>query len=363
MITRKNIYYWKSDRPYFLGNARINDSEKDLGSIEQELGIFLSDFFQQQPFVLHRANGQGNHITFRASCNNTEYFIRIENGPELDTYMDVGAKVIREVKKTGVPCPSIVLSDSSRTKVSFAVQIMHFIDATDLNKLNGNLNLPSIAFDIGCNIAKWQSVKVSGFGLFDTKQLHAHDQLTGYHQHYQDYYFLNWETHLCFLQDACFLTAEKVNEIRDVTLTHIHLLQLNHGCLAHKDLALWNILGGENEIIAFIDWDDAIAGDPVDDLSLLACFHPGPVISAAIEGYKHQAGGLPENFINRFWLHLLRNMLFKAVIRIKGNYFDLDKSFFLTSNMANSQNLKHDTLRRIDLACKGLRGQTQIALI
>jgi Ser/Thr protein kinase RdoA (MazF antagonist) len=29
------------------------------------------------------------------------------------------------------------------------------------------------------------------------------------------------------------------------------------GCLVHKDLALWNILGTEREIAAFIDFDDS----------------------------------------------------------------------------------------------------------
>ena len=98
-----------------------------------------------------------------------------------------------------------------------------------------------------------------------------------------------------------------------------HLLELSEGCLVHKDLAFWNILGSNTEIIAFIDWADAISGDPTDDLSLLACFHPGEVVLSAIEGYK-RVRRLPVNFEQRFWLHLLRNISFKAVIRVKGDY-------------------------------------------
>ncbi|MFN9915135.1 MAG: phosphotransferase, partial [Pirellulaceae bacterium] len=39
------------------------------------------------------------------------------------------------------------------------------------------------------------------------------------------------------------------------------MLNLPLGCLVHKDLALWNILGTRDQIAAFIDFDDAISGD------------------------------------------------------------------------------------------------------
>lgn len=38
-------------------------------------------------------------------------------------------------------------------------------------------------------------------------------------------------------------------------------------------------------IAAFIDWDDAISGDAMDDLSLLGCFYDAPVIERALTGY------------------------------------------------------------------------------
>ena len=59
------------------------------------------------------------------------------------------------------------------------------------------------------------------------------------------------------------------------------LLNLSQGCLVHKDLALWNILGTAREIEAFIDFDDAVSGDAMDDLSLLGCFYDGPVLASA----------------------------------------------------------------------------------
>src|SRR5690606_36264792 len=137
-----------------------------------------------------------------------------------------------------------------------------------------------------------------------------------------------------------------------------HLLVLPEGCLVHKDLALWNILGDRNQIYAFIDWDDAVSGDPTDDLSLLGCFHDGEVVLAAIDGYQ-QVKTLPSDFEQRFWLHLLRNIIFKSVIRVKGNYFEKSDMFFL--NNPKQKSLKRFTLDRIESAVEGLKGNKSIA--
>ena len=61
-----------------------------------------------------------------------------------------------------------------------------------------------------------------------------------------------------------------------------------------------------NQIAAFIDFDDSISGDPMDDLSLLACFHGEDFLKRAFEGYQ-SLRMLPSDYLRRFWLHLLRH--------------------------------------------------------
>jgi len=135
---------------------------------------------------------------------------------------------------------------------------------------------------------------------------------------------------------------------------HRSLLDLPQGRLVHKDLALWNILGTEREIDAFIDFDDSIAGDPMDDLSLLACFHDAAFLRRAFEGYQ-SVRRLPEEHLRRFWLHLLRNMIVKAVIRVGAGYFDRDDGFFLISSGSSGATLRETTLSKLATALRGLR--------
>lgn len=361
MISREKVYYWKSDRPYAAGNTH-RTAAHDFVAIESQLFNYLNQYFKEGLLEVALAGGQGNHITYLANYVDKCYFVRLENGPEQDDYMLVGSKVMESVKSAGVLVPTVYLTDVSRLYVPFAIQVMDLIPDQDLNELekNGVLDILGVAASIGENVAKWQSVKIDKYGLFKPECVRDHHILEGYHDSYEQYFFLNWDVHLDFLQSSGFLDQYKVQELKDLVFSFRHLLQLDKGCLVHKDLALWNILGNNSGVSAFIDWDDAVSGDPVDDLSLLGCFHSGEVILAAAAGYQ-QVKSLPENFEQRFWLHLLRNIIFKSVIRVKGSYFDMSDKFFL--NNAKNSSLEKFTLDRIDSACKGLMGNLTIEML
>ena len=215
----------------------------------------------------------------------------------------------------------------------------------------------AITENIGRYVAKWQQITFPGFGLFDPAALSDRNELVGYHTNYRDYFFLNWDTHLDYLHQANFLQTYQLEEIKELVHDFQYLLDMPSGCLVHKDLALWNILGNTDTIHAFIDWSDAISADEMDDISLLGCFHSGKELMSVLKGYD-DVKALPEKYEERFWLHLLRNIIFKAVIRVKGNYFDKPDSFFM--NDAKGTDLKMFTLERIVTACEGLRGKRKI---
>lgn len=358
MISRKGVYYWKSDRAFAAENTR-NTAQSHLAEIAVQLSDYLNRYFRKGLINIIPSHGQGNHITFTASYPGADYFIRIEDGPEGDNYMFVESKIMSLVRGSGIPCPAIYLTDVSRSKVPFAVQVMELINHRDLNhySVNGELDPVAIAFEIGTHIAHWQAINTEKFGLFDVEILKATERLQGYYDSYPEYFHLNLESHLDYLVRASLLTQAKQRQILDLVEAHDSLLHIGKGCLVHKDLAFWNILGDGTNIRAFIDWNDSISGDPVDDLSLLACFQSGEVVSSAINGYA-QVRPLPDHFEERLWLHLLRNMIFKAVIRVRGNYFDMPGNFFMNNGRTND--LKQITLSRINSACEGLQTKKSI---
>ncbi len=353
---RQDIHYWKCDRPAAFYGLLGRSSEHAPTAIEPLLAGALARTFSGERIELLPAAGQGNHVTFTATIGGRDAFVRVEDGPDGDDYMEVEARVLREVARLGIPTPAVLAVDASRRDVPFAWQVLERVPHVDLNRhlMEGRLDLARIAPEIGKSIARWQVIAPAGFGPFDVARLRESGELRGYHEAYADYFQARLDEHLIFLAQRNFLSAAQRREISQAIDGHAALLELAEACLVHKDLALWNILGPADRIAAFIDWNDAAGGDPMDDVSLLGCFHDGATLGQVLAGYA-TVRPLPAEHRRRFWLHLLRNMIWKAVIRVGAGYFDRTSGFFLIGAGSSGAGLRAFTLARIDAAMHGLR--------
>lgn len=346
MSSRAGIYYWKCDRPSaFHGTTDRRDPATLSAALHRDLSAHFPGSITIRP-----GGGQGNHLTYLVTLpDGSEAFARVEDGPEGDGHLAVESQVMQTVAGLGVPVPRVLAVDASRQRVPFAWQLLEYIAHPDLNHWlkRGELDLVAIAPAIGEAIARWQTFRPAGFGPFDST-------LRGYHSTYRDYFHLQLERHLAFLVQRSFLTTDEAADFRRAIAEHDSLLDLPQACLVHKDLALWNILGPATAPAVFIDWDDAIAGHPMDDFSLLGCFHDGHVVTAALIGYQ-QHHPLPADHRRAFWLHLLRNMIVKSVIRVGAGYFDRTDSFYLIGAGGTGTDLRTFTRSRLQAALSGLR--------
>jgi aminoglycoside phosphotransferase (APT) family kinase protein len=353
-MSRRDIYYWKCDRPAaFHGTALRGSGDVDLAAPVAEA---LRAHFGTAQVALRPGSGQGNHVTFEADVDGRAMFVRVENGPEQDGHLAIESQVVGLVSKTGVPVPTVYGCDASRRHVPFAWQALERIEARDLNHWfkAGELDETRVAFDLGAAVARWQSLTFRGFGTFHTMAPTTDGvTLVGHHANYRDYFHTQLARHLTFLVERGFLSDSERAAIERQVVRHDHLLQHAEGCFVHKDLALWNVLGTRDRIAAIIDFDDSISGDAIDDLSLLACFHGADFLNAAIDGYQ-SVRPLPVEHEARFWLHLMRNMIVKSVIRVGAGYFDRDDGFFLISAGGTGGSLKETTRARLALAVAAL---------
>lgn len=348
---RRDIHYWKCDRPAAFHGTSLQHREQASKRAAELLQPLLRHHFDDPEIGLQDAGSQGNHLTFKMHSRGRSYFVRVEDGPEQDDYMEVEAAVIAAVTATGVPTAEVVLADSSWTRLPLAYQVIAWLPHPDLNHWfrQGKLNQPAVARQIGSAVGRWQSIQPAGFGPLDPDRLRRTSQLVGLHDAYRSYFRLNLDAQLGFLVDRGFLSSDQSRSLLAQIDRHNDLLQLSVACLVHKDLALWNVLGTPARVEAVIDWDDTIAGDPTDDLSLLGCFHDHAFLGAALDGYR-QVRPLPEDFDARFWLHLLRNMIVKATIRVGAGYFDRGSGFFLNPTDAAAPTLRQITEQRLWLA-------------
>ena len=348
---RTDIYYWKCDRAAaFHGTS---DYLLDQSALQAKLAAALEKRFPGEVADLAVGCGQGNHRTFTATIAGRKTFIRTEDGEEGDNYFAVESEVTKRVAALGVSVPETVAYDCTRPEdAPFAWQVIPFVEAADLNShfKAGKLDWTDIAPAIGRAVATWQGVTAPGFGPFSALLAEKSHVLKALHPTPEAYYRLNLEKHVRFLVDGGFFTEADAARTLAVVDANIRYLD-RPGVLVHKDLALWNILGTPTEAKCFIDWDDAVIGDELDDLSLMGCFHGWDVLEPILAGYA-AVKPLPEDAAPRFWLDLLRNILFKAVIRVGAGYFRRDGKFFLVS--AGGESLEETTRRKIETALSGL---------
>jgi len=354
--TRAGIYYWKCDRPAAFHGTAAPEVRRSGPELEALVRGVVTRHFGREPEALRPGPGQGNHLTFLAADRGRDYFVRLEDGPEGDDYLAVESLVMQRLAAVGVPTPRLFAADASRREVPFAWQIMAWVPQPDLNRhfKAGALAADAVAEQAGRLVAAWQDVAVEGFGPFDAETAQGAGRLAGLHAGYADYFRTRLDAHLEFLAARGFLAADETRAIRAEIEAHRGLLDFGPGVLVHKDLALWNLLGEPDRITAVIDWDDCVGGDPLDDLSLLACFHDGAFVARAFAGYAARRP-LPADHRRRFWLHLLRNLLFKSVIRVGAGYFERSANFFLIGAGGTGTDLKTFTLRRLAAARDGLR--------
>jgi len=358
---RRDIYYWKVDRSEVFRPPRPQLNGQELTQLTADLQQLLRRRLSRQKLILHPGGGVGSQLTFLAKDQTETWFVRVDDGQEQDNYLELAGHLHDVVRQSGVPTPVVHLADASRQELPVAFQVIEYFPYPDLNRWHkqGELSLLTVAEQIGRYVARWQSIQPPGFGLFDSLAFQQRNELTGLHADYESYYCLNWRQHLDALVSPGFLSRAEADNFSAVVTDHAALLKLDQSCLVHKDLALWNALGTPDEVKAVIDWDDVIAGDPTDDLSLLACFHTEDVLAAAMCGYE-TIRPLPENFAPRFWLHLLRNMVVKAVIRVHSGYFK-QNNLFLMSPGGTGQSLEAATRERLSTAYEGLRESLPVA--
>jgi aminoglycoside phosphotransferase (APT) family kinase protein len=360
MSSRAGIYYWKCDRAAALHGTSLAAEARDAPAVARKLEQMLRAPLRIDALAVRPAGGQGNHLTFTAHAGAQSWFLRVEDGPEGDDYMEVESALLTALRPLGVPVPQVLYSDATRANSPFAVQVLEHVRAPDLNQAfkSGHLDLEAALARIGGAVAQWQALPVRRFGPFDIAALRAGRGFVGLHAHADDYYFLNFERHCEYLVQHRFLDTREAADLHALARRHQPLLRDTAPCLVHKDLALWNVLGDASTDrsgghLVFIDWDDAVGGDAMDDFSLLACFHPAAAVRAAIAAYS-QKKPLPADHAARFWLHLLRNMLLKAVIRVGAGYFERNDNLFLLG-AGGGAGLKAFTLARLRAAADALR--------
>ncbi len=331
---RNNIYYWKCDNPlsHAARTASYFKEKYDRAGLKETVEdvchqVFGTAFQEVEPLRV-----DGNHIAFIVRHGGGTSFFRADDGSGDDDYMLAESAFMRLAAEGGVPVPQVLHTDVSRERCPFRFQIMAHCPDPALNTHHqaGNLDLDGVARQLGRYLRRLHAIPLDGFGFMDTVHLSRIGRLRGLDRVYRDYFFRRLDDHLGYLRRHDLLSGHDADEVERQFHRHQQHLDRPHGVLVHRDMALWNVLGTPDTVTAIIDWDDAVSGDPADDIGVLRCFYDEPFMGALMTGYTENDPLAPD-FECRVWLHTLRNMLWKTMLRHALGYFDKDSGFFLNT--------------------------------
>lgn len=352
---RTDIYYWKCDNPLTVEQKRVYNDKYSLADISDMVYNIAENYFGIKPQSVKSNESRGNHYTYIITFNDRKIFFRADDGQMDDDYLDAENAVMNVVKQNGIPVPEIYYVDTSMLKYPVRYQLMEMIEGKPLNIFHqeGAIDKTSIGRQVGRYMAMLHRIHLKGFGFINTEVLKKSNQMTGIDKSHQDYFYKKYDYHLKYLVDQKFITSEKAKEIERLISLNIKYIDIDEGSLVHKDLAFWNMIGTPNCLKAIVDWDDVIIGDPVDDIAITRCFYNEDIFNPIIEGYC-EISPLPENFYPKLWIYLIRNMIWKAVIRIFMNYFEIKDDLFILHN-DHKGSLRQFTLERLDMGIRELK--------
>jgi len=356
---REDIYYWKCDNPTSLEEKQASyfRSKYDQPELANLVQAACTQALGSAPDTVTALRVDGNHLAFSVACGGRSLLFRADDGAGDDDYLLAEGALMALARGAGVPVPEVFCTDVSRRYCPWRFHLVAFCGDPSLNHLerDGQLDTAAIATDLGRLLRRLHRVQLDGFGFINTALLAADGTVRGLDRCYADYFGKRLDDHLGYLAHHGLLSSEDNGRVVAAFAASAPLLELSGGVLVHRDAAYWNLLGTPRRITALVDWDDAVSGDPTDDLGMLSCFHDDAFMDRLLAAYLDGAPP-PAAFRARIGLHWLRNMLWKAKLRHALGYFEQGREFFLNAPGADGT-LRERTLAGLHRALNRLEAE------
>jgi aminoglycoside phosphotransferase (APT) family kinase protein len=244
--------------------------------------------------------------------------VRLNRLPEeaMDWQLLADESVSRALAAAGVVHPEVVLVDCSRGEATTDFEVAEFIDAPSLSTFDADdaAIAPWLA-TAARYLKRVHAVRGERFGFVDVSRAPS---LVGLHVSWPAYLRVQLAENIAMAAQAGLLSAPEREAAVAQFERGLPALGAVQPCLLHGDTGNHNILARADGSVVFIDWEDALLGDPLFDLAFWATFHPERRWPALFEAYF----GAPWQPDARFWLYFLRVAISKTVHRLRFGYTD-----------------------------------------
>jgi aminoglycoside phosphotransferase (APT) family kinase protein len=330
---RSRLFYAKTDLE--VADAVLQGlrerTHQQLGMAADQIAAAYRHVFGTPPAAVEALDQQGTfHRLFRArGATGATCLVRASAAADLfrDFLLHLDPWVAARLHAAGLPAPRVYAVDTSRTVLALDYEILEEVHAPSLQQFNDDEpRMQALFRQLGEVAARVHAIPLDGFGFLDVRPLlapgaDARTALRGIHSTWRAYVELNLAEHVAACGRIGALTTAEADQVLSVFEANAARLAAVAPRLLHGDLGSHNVLTDGTAVVALIDWEDCLAGDPVFDVALWATFQPEHRYAAFLEGYR-AAGPLPDDFEVRFWLYYLRVALAKTVHRHRFGYAD-----------------------------------------
>jgi aminoglycoside phosphotransferase (APT) family kinase protein len=264
------------------------------------------------------------HAVFRLTAGSGPGWYARTSVPSLPApalHFQIEAWAAPAARAAGLPVPAVRHVDLSRQHLPYDLEIVDAAPGIPLADATGLLPLAAL----GRAVRSLHAVAVDGFGLLDPGAWDAAGPPRGACDSWPEFLLTHLDAHVAACRRDGALTAD---EAADALACHRDAeaqLATQTGALLHGDLANRNVLVEDGALSAILDWEDALAGDPLFDVACWGTFVGNHERRAAFLAGYAGAATLPAEAEFRYWLYYLRIMLAKTVHRRRFGWAATDR--------------------------------------
>ena len=321
---RSDCFYWQTDRKISAEEAAMIWKDRHSAISNEELLTKINSELKDdklayiKPFDENAQTSLGNVNSIRVGVleSGKEVIIRCHPKGVRNGYFYAESLASNIALDNGIPAYKTYCIHELENETDISYQVIEKLDGDTVQfclKSNPEKE-EQLVIEMGKTMAFLHKIKVAGFGPFDNEQAKK-GILVGKHKSLKDSINAGLDENLERLVKYNILDKEVADKIKKLFEDN-ELLNSNDSVLIHNDFADWNLLTDGNTITGVIDWDECVAGNPIQEIACWSTFFDPERIKPFLKGYFSETP-IYDNFDEMFQLMRLRYTISKMALRIK----------------------------------------------
>lgn len=352
---RTDCFYWQTDRKISAEEAAMIWKDRHSAITNEELldkinaNLEKDKLAYMKPFDENAQTSLGNVNSIRVGVleSGKEVIIRCHPKGVRNGYFYAESLASKLALENGLPAYKTYLIHELENERDISYQVIEKLDGNTVQSYlkEHSEKEEQLVVEIGKMMARLHKISANHFGPFDNEQAKI-GRLCGIHNSLKDSICAGLAENLERLVKYNILTKEIADKMKELFEDN-ELLHSDVSVLIHNDFADWNLLTDGNTITGIIDWDECVAGNPIQEIACWSTFFDPERIKPFLKGYFSETP-IYDNFDEMFELMRLRYTISKMALRIKR--YTYEKTPFLKSMIEKGEKHLEELSKIFDLS-------------